>query len=196
MQMPIPVLIFPCPSPWGWTIKALQSLTLRWPLDPPPPKGDYYPRMPWRCAMCGSRLRLASEKRKLLEPPSTRSDNRNGMNKPPKEKKRSTSPEEFARTRPDVSWWRRGLGSRRSIIMSEGPLELVPIPSPIPWDGVNMSGPQRTSTKVPNGLGIYGAPAPWTTSNWLWGWSAQGPLLRLTSGPGKMFTFSHLHPTS
>ena len=62
--------------------------------------------------------------------------------------------------------------------MSKGPLELVPIPSPIPWDGVNMSGPERTSTKVPNGLGIYGAPAPWTTSNWLQGWSARGALIK------------------
>ena len=50
--------------------------------------------------------------------------------------------------------------------MSEGPAELVPISSLIPWDGVNMSGPERTSTKVLNGLGTYGVLAPWTTSNW------------------------------
>ena len=49
--------------------------------------------------------------------------------------------------------------------MSQGPPGLVPTPSLIPLDGVNMSGPERTSTKVPNGLGTYGAPAPWTTSN-------------------------------
>ena len=90
----------------------------------------------------------------------------NGTNKPPKEMKRSTSSKEFTSVRPDISWQRRGLSSRRSIIMSKGPLELVPIPSPIPWDGVNMGGPERTSTKVPNGLEIYGTPAPWTTSNW------------------------------
>ena len=99
-----------------------------------------------------------SEKRKPLGPPSTRSDNRNGTNKLPKEKKRSTSSEEGGK---------EGLGSRKSIIVSEGPLELVPIPSLTPWNGVNMNGPERTSTKVLNGLGTYGAPAPWTTSNWL-----------------------------
>ena len=106
-----------------------------------------------------------SKKRKPLGPPSTRSDNRNGTNKPHKEKKRSTSFEEFASARLDISWQRRGLGSRKSIIASKGPPE-PPIPSPTPWDGVNMNGPERTSTKVPNWLGTYGAPAPWTTSNW------------------------------
>ena len=136
---------------------ALQSLTLRQCLDPP--KGRLLPWMPWRCVMCGSRLWLTSEKRKPLKPPLTRSDNKNGMNKPPEEKKRSMSSKEFASVRPDISWQRRWLSSRRSIIMSEGPLGLVLIPSPIPWDGVNISGPERTSTKVPNGLGIYGVPA-------------------------------------
>ena len=32
--------------------------------------------------------------------------------------------------------------------MSKGPLELVLISSLTPWDGVNMNGPGRTSTKV------------------------------------------------
>ena len=80
--------------------------------------------------------------------------------------------------------------------MSEGPLELVPIPLPTPWDGVNMSSPERTSTKVLNGLEIYGALAPWTTSNWPQGWSVHGALLRLTNRLSKMFTFAHLHPMS
>ena len=80
--------------------------------------------------------------------------------------------------------------------MSEGPPELVLIPSSIPWDGVNMSGPERTSMKVLHGLGTCGVPAPWTTSNWPQGWSACGALLRLTSGPGKVFTFARPHPTS
>ena len=192
--MPIPVPIFPHPSPWSWTIKALQSLTLRWPLDPP--KGWLLPQVTWRCATCELGLQLTGKKRNLLRQPSTRSDNRNGMNKLPKEKKRSASSEEFASMRQDVSWQRRGLSSSKSIIMSEGPPELVLIPSPTPLDGVNMNGPERTSTKVPNGLGTYGEPAPWTTSNWPWGWSAHGALLRLTRGPGKVFTFAHLHPTS
>ena len=74
------------------------------------------------------------------------------------------------------------------------PPELVLIPSLIPWDGVNMSGPERTSTRVPHGLGTYGVPAPWAISNWPWGWSAHGALLRLTSRPSKVFTFAHLHP--
>ena len=142
--------------------------------------------------VCSSQARKGSH----LSPPSTRSGNRNGTNKLPEERKRSMSFEEFANVRPDVSWRRRGLSGRRSIIMSEGPLELVPIPSPTPWDGVNMSGPERTSTKVPNGLGIYGVPAPCTTSNWSRGWSACGALLRLTNGPSKMFIFARLHPTS
>ena len=137
-----------------------------------------------------------SEKRKLLGPPLTRSDKRNRMNKPPEEKKRSMSSEEFASMRLDVSWQRRGLSSKKSIITSEGSLELVLIPSLTPWDGVNMNGAERTSTKVPNGLGTYGVPAPWTTSNWLQGWFACGALLRLTSRPGKVFTFACLHPTS
>ena len=50
------------------------------------------------------RLQLTREKRRLLKLPSTRSENRNGMNKLPKEKKRSMSSEEFASMRPDVNW--------------------------------------------------------------------------------------------
>ena len=82
--------------------------------------------------MCELMLQLVSEKRRLLKPPSTRSDDRNGMNKLPKEKKRRESSKELASMRLDVSWQRRGLGGRKSIIMSEGPPELVPIPSPTP----------------------------------------------------------------
>ena len=101
--------------------------------------------------MCEFGLQLMSKKRKLLRPPLTGSDKRNGMDKLPKEKKRSTSSEEFASVRQDISWQRRRLIGRKSIIASEGPPELVPIPSLM---------------KVPNELGTYGAPDPWTTSNW------------------------------
>ena len=95
-----------------------------------------------------------------------------------------------------VSWWRKGLSGRKSIIVSEGPLDPVPILSLIPWDGVNMSGPRKTSMRVLHGLETYGVPAPWTTNNWLWGWSAHGALLRPTSRLGKMFKFACWHPTS
>ena len=77
------------------------------------------------------------------------------------------SSEELTNVRPGVSWQRQGIGSRKSIIMSEGPLEPVLIPSPIPWDGVNMSGPRKTSMRVLHGLETYGVPAPWTTNSWL-----------------------------
>ena len=77
--------------------------------------------------------------------------------------------------------------------MSEGPLGLVPTPSLIPSDGVNMHGPKWTSARVLNGLGTCGAPTPWTTSNQPHRWSAHGALFRLTSRPGKMFTFA-AHP--
>ena len=63
--------------------------------------------------MCKLRLQPVSKKKRLLEPPSTRSDNRNGMNKPPEEKKRSMSSKEFASMKPDVSWRKRGLRAGR-----------------------------------------------------------------------------------
>ena len=98
--------------------------------------------------------------------------------------------------KPGVSWRRKGLSNRKSIIASDGPPEPVTIPSPIPWDGANTSGPGKTSMKVPHELVIYGVPAPWTTNNWPQGWSAHGALLRPASGLSKMFTFARWHPTS
>ena len=66
---------------------------------------------------------------------------------------------------PGVSWRRKELGSRKSIIMSKGLLGPVLIPLLIPWDGVSVSGPRKTSTRVPHGLETYGVPAPWTTNS-------------------------------
>ena len=59
------------------------------------------------------------------------------------------------------AWWQEEYKSR-----VKGLWSLSLIPSLIPWDGVNMSGPGRTSMRVPHGLETYGVPAPWTTSNW------------------------------
>ena len=76
------------------------------------------------------------------------------------------SSEEFTNMRLGVNWRRKGLSGRKSIITSEGPPELVPIPSLTPWDGANTSGPGKTSMRVPHGLETYGVPAPWTINNW------------------------------
>ena len=61
---------------------------------------------------------------------------------------------------PGVSWQRKELGGRKSIIMSEGPPGPVLIPLLIPWDGASMSGPRKKRTRVPHGLETYGVPAP------------------------------------
>ena len=64
-----------------------------------------------------------------------------------------------------ISWQRREFGGRKSIIMSEGLLGPVLIPLLIPCDGASMSGPRKTSMRVPHGLETYGVPAPWTTNS-------------------------------
>ena len=64
-----------------------------------------------------------------------------------------------------VSWQRKELDGRKSIIMSEGLLGPVLIPLPIPWDGVSMSAPREKRMRVLHGLETYGAPAPWTTNS-------------------------------
>ena len=73
--------------------------------------------------------------------------------------------EKLDNVKPVISWQRKGLSDRKSIIVSEGPLGPAPIPSLIPWGGVNTSGPGKRSTKVPHGLEIYGVPVPWTINN-------------------------------
>ena len=87
--------------------------------------------------------------------------------------------------RPNGGWQSRGLSNKKNTTRSGGPPELVLTRSPILLDGVNTHGPNRTSMRPPNGLGICGAQAPWTTNNWQPIWSARGALLRLTSRPGQ-----------
>ena len=64
-----------------------------------------------------------------------------------------------------ISWQRKELGGKKSIIVSEGPLGTVLIPLLIPWDGVSMNGPREKRTRVLHGLETYGVPAPLTTSS-------------------------------
>ena len=115
--------------------------------------------------MCGSRLQLMNKKRQLLRPPWTISINRNGTSKPPKERKRNVSPKKLTSMRPSKDWWRRGLSGRMSITGSEGPSGLVLTLSLNPSDGLSKHGLNRTSTRVLNGLGTCGVPAPWTINN-------------------------------
>ena len=49
--------------------------------------------------------------------------------------------------------------------MSVGPPEPVLTLLPTPWDGASMNGPGKGHMRVPNGLGTYGAPAPWTINS-------------------------------
>ena len=163
--MPILRLVFPHPSPCIWTTRVLQSLTPR--LPPDHPRGWLSPPLNCQCMMCGLRLQLMRKKRRLLEPPLTRSGDRNETNKLLLRNKRSMSSAGSGNVMLGIGWLRKELSSRKSIIMSEGPLGPVLIPLLTPWDGASMSGPRRKRMRVPHGLGTYGAPAPWTTNSYL-----------------------------
>ena len=64
-----------------------------------------------------------------------------------------------------VGWRRKELSSKMNTTVNAGPLEPVLTLSPTPWDGANMIGPGKGHTRVPHGLGTYGAPVPWTINN-------------------------------
>ena len=86
------------------------------------------------------------------------------MSKLPGGRKRNVSPRKLASMRPNGNWPRRELNDR-SITGSEGPPELVLTLSLISSDGVSTCGLNRTSTRLQNGLGTCGVPAPWTINN-------------------------------
>ena len=69
--MPILRLVFPHPSPCIWTTRVLQSLTLR--LPPGCPRGWSSPPLNCWSMMYDLRWQPVRKKRRLLEPPLTRS---------------------------------------------------------------------------------------------------------------------------
>ena len=105
------------------------------------------------------------KKRRLLEPPLTRSRDRNERKRLLGRNGRSTSSTESGNVMPGVGWRRKELGSKENTIMSEGPLGPVLTPLPTPWDGVSTNGPGKRHMRVPHGLGTYGVPAPWTINS-------------------------------
>ena len=78
---------------------------------------------------------------------------------------KSTSSTESSDVMPGISWKREELGSKKNTTVSEGPLEPVLTLSLTPWDGASMNGPGKGPTRVPNGLGTYRVPAPWTINS-------------------------------
>ena len=159
---PIPRLVFPHPSPCIWTARVLQSLTLR--LPPGHPRGRLSP-LNCQSMMYDLRWQPVRKKRRLLEPPLNRFGDRNERKRLLRRNGKSMSSAESGDMMPGTGWRRKELGSKKNTAMSKGLLEPVLTPLLTPWDGVSMNGPGKGHTRVPHGLGTYGAPAPWTINS-------------------------------
>ena len=159
---PILRLVFPHPSLCIWTTRVLQSLTPR--LPPGCPGGRL---SPLNCQSMTYDLRWQPmrKKRRLLKPPLNGFGDRNERKRPLRRNGKSTSSTESGNVMPGVSWRRKELGGKKNTTMSEGPLEPVLTPLPTPWDGASTNGTGKRHTRVPHGLGTYGAPAPWTINS-------------------------------
>ena len=156
-------LVFPHPSLCVWTTRVLQSLTLS--LPPGCPGGWLSPPPNWHNVMYGLRWQPMRKRRRLLKPPLNGSRDKSERKRPLRRNGKSRSSAESGDLMPGVSWRRKELGSKKNTTMSEGPPEPVLTLLPTPWDGASMNGPGKGHTRVPNGLGTYGAPAPWTINS-------------------------------
>ena len=190
MQMPVPVLIFPRLSPWSWTIKALQSLTLRWLLDPP--KGDYYLRS---LEMCDMWIKVVAREQEKEDAQAILDQIR----------QQEWDEQATQRKEKECKLWRVCQCEARHKMVKEGA-----------WWQEEYNCKQRASGACPQSHGmvwIWVVQKGQVQKSWMgWGsmecqphgppaighkgWSAHGALLRLTSRPSKVFTFAHLHPTS
>ena len=87
---------------------------------------------PWLiCVICDQKKKGKGATWATLGLPWTTSNDRNGMSKLPKGRKRNVSPKKLTSMRPNGNWPRRELNDR-SITGSEGPLELILTLSLIP----------------------------------------------------------------
>ena len=162
-QTLVPRLVFPHPSLCIWTAKVLQLLTPRPPLGHPRGLLSLPPN--WQSVTCALKWQPVRKRRRLLEPPLNGFGDKNERKRPLRRNGRSMSSTGSGDVMLGVSWRRKELSSKRNTTMSEGPPEPVLTLLLTPWDGVNMNGPKGGHTRVPHGLGTYGAPAPWTINS-------------------------------